>query len=262
VPGSNPLPDWRLPRGVTRGTWEHAQSKDIARAYDERFSHGSPQELDEAILEEILRPPGMVIDLGCGAGRLALPLARRGLHCVGVDLSRSALAELSRQAETQLLPIDCLLANLVELDTVRDSVADYCIAMYSTLGMIRGRANRQQFLRHVRRVLKPGGRFVVHIHNRWSNLFQPQSRGWLIANLAQSLWRRDVEAGDKFYEYHDVPNFFLHVFTRREIARDLREAGIAVERLLPLSVERQALLSLPWLFPGVRAGGWIVICRA
>ncbi len=261
MPDSTPLPDWRLPRGVTRGTWEHAQAEDVSRAYDERFSHGAGRELDEVMLEQLLSPPGLVVDLGCGAGRLALPLARRGLRCVGVDLSRAGLAELSQQAAVQALPIHVLLANLVELDAIRDHAADYCISMYSTLGMIRGRANRRQFLEHVRRILKPGGRFVVHVHNRWSNLYQPQSRGWLFANWAQSLLRRDVEAGDKFYDYHDVPNFFLHIFTRREFVGELRKAGFTVEQLLPLSIERQGLLKWPWLLESVRAGGWIAVCR-
>ena len=73
--------------------------------------------------------------------------------------------------------------------------------------------------------------------------------------------RRDVEAGDKYFAYHGVPNMFLHVFTRRELLRDLRHAGFAAERVIPLSIERRHPLRMPWLFGRIRAGGWIVICR-
>jgi SAM-dependent methyltransferase len=254
-------PDWRLPRGVTRGLWEHAQAEHVIGAHVERFSQGGARELDELLLNDLLQPPGLVVDLGCGDGRLAMPLARRGFHCIAVDLSRPALASLRRQAEAESLPIEPLAANLVELDCLVDRSADHCISMYSTLGMIRGRDNRLQFLRHARRILKPGGMLVVHVHNRWYNLFQPQSRLWFIANLFESAWRRDVEAGDKFFAYQGVPNFFLHVFTRREFLGDLRSAGFRVERLIPLSIERRDTLRRPWLFGRFRAGGWIAVCR-
>jgi SAM-dependent methyltransferase len=254
-------PDWQLPRGVTRALLEHAQLEDVSAAYDEQFSRGAPRELDEQVLDDLLRPPGVVVDLGAGSGRLALPLARRGLRCVAVDLSRPALVELNRQSAAEDLPIDCILANLVELDGLRDGVADYCISMYSTVGMIRGRENRLQFLRHVRRILKPGGRFVVHAHNRWFNLFLPQSRSWLLKNLLRGVWRRDTEAGDKYFAYHGVPNMYLHVFTRSELLSDLAAAGFAIEKVIPLSVERHQPLRMPWLFGRLRAGGWIVVCR-
>ena len=49
---------------------------------------------------------------------------------------------VGQKAEAEQLPIDRILANMVELDCLRDAVADYCISMFSTLGMIRGHANR------------------------------------------------------------------------------------------------------------------------
>jgi SAM-dependent methyltransferase len=261
VPKNPARPDWRLPRGVTRGLWEHVHAEEVVGAYDERFSREAPRELDEIVLEHYLTPPGTVIDLGCGTGRMTIPLARRGFHCIAIDLSQPALAELGRQANDADLPIDRLVANLVELDALRGRSADACISMYSTLGMIRGRDNRRQALRHVRRLLKPGGTFVVHVHNRWYNLFQPQSRVWFLRNTLESLLRRDVEAGDKFYDHQGVPNFFLHVYTRGELKRELRAAGFRIERLVSLSVERTNPLRMPWLFGGLRAGGWIAICR-
>ncbi len=122
LPERNSRPDWRLPRGVSRALLEHADLADVELAYNERFSRDSEQELDEQILADCL-PSGLFVDLGAGSGRLALPLARRGRRCIAVDLSRSALAAMARQGETEGLPIACVLANLVELDCLRDHVA-------------------------------------------------------------------------------------------------------------------------------------------
>jgi SAM-dependent methyltransferase len=46
-------------------------------------------------LLEVLRPPASVLDLGCGAGRLANLLAARGFAVMGVDASPAMLAGLA-----------------------------------------------------------------------------------------------------------------------------------------------------------------------
>jgi SAM-dependent methyltransferase len=249
-----------LPRGVTRALWEYAHSDGVVGAFDERFSRDAAAELDETILSEAIAPPGVLVDLGCGTGRLTIPLARRGFHCVAVDLSPVALAAVERQAAAAGVSIGRVLANLVDLGCLADGSADYCLMMYSTLGMIRERENRRRALAHVRRILRPGGTFILHVHNRWHNLLVPQGRGWVVANLFAALGGR-AEPGDKIFDYHGVPNMFLHVFTRRELASDLAAAGFRIERLIPLAVERRRPLRYPWLLSRLRASGWIAICR-
>jgi len=55
-----------------------------------------PARTDDAALIHRLLPPGggTVLDLGCGTGRLAEPLARLGHHVTGVDNEPRMLAEL------------------------------------------------------------------------------------------------------------------------------------------------------------------------
>lgn len=43
--------------------------------------------------------PASVLDAGCGTGRVALELARRGIEVIGVDLDRSMLETARRQDE-------------------------------------------------------------------------------------------------------------------------------------------------------------------
>src|SRR5215467_10175690 len=40
------------------------------------------------------RARGPVLELGCGTGRVLLPIAREGIECTGLDASRSMLARL------------------------------------------------------------------------------------------------------------------------------------------------------------------------
>ena len=72
---------------------------------------------------------------------------------------------------------------------------------------------------------------------------------------------RDLEAGDKFFDYRQIPNMFLHVFRRRELLGALRQSGFRVREMIPLDPRRHQALSRSWLFADLRANGWIVVCE-
>ncbi len=254
-------PTWQLPSGVPRGLWDYSQAAYIADDYDEYFEWNSLFEFDEAVLQASFPPPGVVADLGCGTGRALVPLVTGGLTGVAVDLSEHMLRIVQQKADIAGLEIECLQANLVELDCLRDQSVDYAMCMFSTLGMIQGRQNRQQMLRHVVRILKPGGRFVLHIHNFWYNLFDPGGPWWVLSSLARAAVSRQFELGDKVFPYRGIPNMFLHVFRRGEIVRDLRRAGFQIAEVIPLDTARRHRLRWPWLAGRLRANGWIIVCR-
>ena len=252
--------DWQLPEGVPRGTWEYAQSGQIASGYDESLGEGDTP-FDLQVLLERLTRPGTLVDLGCGTGRLLIPFARLGFRCLAVDLSPPMLEVVRQKAATEGLVVDRLLANLVQLDCLRGELADYVLCMFSTLGMIRGRENRRRVLQHIARILKPGGTLVLDVHNRWSNLWMPQGRGWLLKSLVTSPFKADVEAGDKFFAYQNVPQMFLHLYSRSELLADLRSAGLAVQEVIPLEARRRYALSHAWFLGRLRTNGWIVFCE-
>jgi SAM-dependent methyltransferase len=255
------LPEWKLPSGVARGTWDYAQSLSVAEDYDDYHALNPLFEFEESILHEVFDRPGLVADLGCGTGRALVPLVRAGHRGLAVDLSEKMLDLVREKAALEGLAIECLAANLVELDAVADESVDYAMCLFSTLGMIRGRVNRCQALGHMRRILRPGGKLVLHVHNFWFNLWDPGGPWWVVGSLGKSAVRKNWEVGDKYFPYRGVPNFFLHVFRERELRRDLRHAGLAVRRWTPLDVKRRHALRRPWLLPTLRANGWIVVCE-
>ncbi|MCA9248164.1 MAG: methyltransferase domain-containing protein [Planctomycetales bacterium] len=254
-------PNWRLPRGVPRGLWDYFHSAHIAEDYDDYFAFNSLFEMDGAVLAREFDPLGTVVDLGCGTGRALVPLVRRGHRGIAVDLSQHMLEIVQEKMLAEDLAIECVLANLVELDGLRDAAADYAMCMFSTLGMIRGRTNRRQVLRHACRILKPGGKLVIHIHNFWFNLFDPGGPWWVLKSLARAAYDREFELGDKFFPYRGIPSMFLHVFRRGELTRDLHQAGFASQRWILLDTQRRFPLPWPWLLGRVRANGWIVVCE-
>jgi len=258
---SRSKPAWKLPTGVTRGSLDYIESAAIADGYDEDLAFGSDFQFDEEVLKQHIPQGGLVADLGCGTGRALVPLARRGNQGLAVDLSPEMLRIVRQKAEAEQLDIRCLQANLVELDMIDDQSVDHAICMFSTLGMIKGRDHRQTFLGHVRRILKPGGRFVVHVHNFWVNLNEPDGWYWVLKHYLQTWTTAGMERGDKYYRYRGIPNFFLHVYGRREFLGELRRAQFKVDKLIPLRIDRQGVLPCNWLCGGLRAGGWIASCE-
>jgi SAM-dependent methyltransferase len=188
-------------------------------------------------------------------------LARRGFRGLAVDLSRHMLEIVRDKADEEDLPIDCVRANLVELDCLADGSVDHAICLFSTLGMIRGRAQRRKLLAHVRRIVRSRGRFVLHVHNYWYNLYDPGGPWWLLRNLVRSLFDEKIERGDKFFPYRGINNMFLHVFTRGELCGDLRRAGFRVDELIHLAPTRIRRLPADWFCGSLRANGWIVVCE-
>lgn len=246
---------------MTRGLWEYAQSESIAYDYDEFFAFNSLFEFDAEVIDRHLTRPGLVVDLGCGTGRAIVRLARRGFPCLGVDLSPYMLEVVGDKAAEESLPIWRVQADMTQMGWLRDQSADYCLSLFSTLGMVRGRAARRQVLCEVRRILKPGGLLILHVHNWWFNLLDAAGRAAIARALVRRLWNRDEELGDRFFDYRGIPQMFLHLYRRSELIDDVRDAGLAIEELIPLALTRDRPLANPWWLGRIRANGWIVTAR-
>lgn len=156
-------PDWQLPPGVDRGLWDYLHAAEMVAGYDEQMQTSHLAKADITFCEYVFREPGRLIDLGCGTGRLCAHFAAKGFECVGVDLSEEMLAKARQNAPSATF----LNANLVELSELPDRSFDYAACLFSTLGMVRGAENRAKVLANAFRVLKPGGKFVLHVHNRY-----------------------------------------------------------------------------------------------
>jgi SAM-dependent methyltransferase len=255
----NPAPaDWQLPPGVDRGLWDYLHDRALAQGYDAALADSPLFHFDQQFAEEHFDRPGRLIDLGCGTGRLLIPLARRGYWVLGVDLSEAMLEIVEGKARAAAVAVHRIKANLVELDAVCDRSFDYASCLFSTLGMIAGTEARQRVVAHVHRLLRPGGRFVLHVHNRWFNFWDPQGRRWLAGDLARSLTAR-AQGGDRLMPMHlGIAGLTLHLFTRREIIHLLRDAGFLIREVRPLSLSADGRLNHAWCVGGLRAYGYLV----
>jgi SAM-dependent methyltransferase len=261
-------PAWQLPPGISRGTWDYLHSPSIAEDYDSYFREHPLLKLDIEVVRRFLptepRFPYTIADFGCGTARVARAFMPQGYRLLNVDLSRHMLRQASQvnshREDDQPLG-GCLRANLVQLNWLRDNVLDMAVCLFSSIGMIRGREHRREFLSHVCRSLRPDAPLILHVHNRLRSLLDPGGPTWLLRTRWSSWLSRDWEYGDRVYAYRGLPSMFLHIYSRRELMEDLTVAGFKQVQILPINSTADDLLPPATRFCNIRAGGYFAIAR-
>src|SRR5262245_16267504 len=249
---------WQLPPGVNRGLWDYLHDAGIARGYDASLAASPLFEADRAFVSRHCAGPARLIDLGCGTGRLIVPLAKAGWRVLGVDLSAEMLAVTCGKAKAEGVEVGLLQANLAELDAVAEGSFDHATCLFSTLGMVIGADVRRRVVAHVFRILRPGGRFILHVHNRWFHLHDRPGRRWLLSDTIRRCLRRP-DAGDRVMPPHQgIAGLTLHMFGRREAVALLREPGFRVVEVRPVGLRADGSLGASWFLPGLRAYGFLI----
>jgi SAM-dependent methyltransferase len=242
--GGVPAPGgpWQLISGPHRDhhptVLEYFQSEPLAGTYDEWFDNSSLFRYDLSFLEGALGPRGRLLDLGCGTGRHLTHFARRGWRVTGVDLAEPMLARAAAKLRRLGAQAELYRADILDLSFLPAESFDAVICMFSTLGMIESPEMRLRALRQAGRCLVPGGRMVLHVHNRLHFLRWAAGR----RELAEAFIRR-LSGGAPFGDcvmrnYRGVQDLYLHTFTLGELVGLVRRAGFAVARAVPLNEER------------------------
>lgn len=117
-------------------------------------------EADLALWEELAdEAEGPVLDLGCGTGRVALHLARRGHSVIGLDVDPRLVAKLAARAKG--LPVEAVLADARAFEL--DVDVGLAIAPMQLVQLLPGRDARLELLGSVAAHLLPGGRIAMAI---------------------------------------------------------------------------------------------------
>ena len=140
---------------------------DYADAYDAIY-RSKNYEAEVDLIERVLARHGLagprrLLDLGCGTGNHALPLARRGHSVVGVDRSPPMLAQARAKASAARpsCSVDFEESDIRELDLGRRF--DAVLMMFTVLGYQTEDADLMAALATVRRHLEPGGLFIFDV---------------------------------------------------------------------------------------------------
>ncbi|MEW5868736.1 MAG: class I SAM-dependent methyltransferase [Chloroflexota bacterium] len=107
--------------------------------------------------------PLRILDLACGFGRHANRLAAMGHQVVGVDLMEGFLQLARQDAQARGVTVDYRQGDMRQIDFEQEF--DRVLLMFTAFGYFSDEENAL-VLSKVARALKPGGLFVMDIHNR------------------------------------------------------------------------------------------------
>jgi SAM-dependent methyltransferase len=203
------------------------------------FARSAPNETLMRFAEaERERGGRRLLDIGCGAGRNALPLARGGWDVTGVDLSWPMLAAAAGRIRAEQPPgrVRLVLAEMHRLP-VRDASLDLIVA--HGIWNLAGSADQfRMAVREAGRVARPGA-------------------GLFVFTFSRTTLPPDAEpvAGEPFVftQFSGEPQCFL---TAAQLVDELHDAGFHPDPAVPLTEHNRPR-------PGtIRTGGPPVIYEA
>jgi 2-polyprenyl-3-methyl-5-hydroxy-6-metoxy-1,4-benzoquinol methylase len=105
---------------------------------------------------------GRFVEFGVGTGRIALPLAARGVAVTGVDLSAELLRQAAEHAADRGVALELVRADI--RDWVAPEPADVAYCVCATISMLGRPIEHQQVVDNLAASVRPGGHVVIETH--------------------------------------------------------------------------------------------------
>ncbi len=201
-----------------------------------------------------LQQGGRVLELGCGTGRISLPLARAGVSMVGIDRSEPMLARARQRVRRAKVTerVRLVRGDIRSLPFGQTPPFSMVMAPYGMLQSLLRERDLTATLEAVKRVLQPGGTFGIELVAdlpAWEEYRKRVSlKGWrgkrggahvtLVETVKQDRARRITTFNQEFTERNGTKrrthSFALSFRTLSvpQMARRLEKTGFEITALL------------------------------
>jgi SAM-dependent methyltransferase len=215
----------------TGSHWFEPLAEHLGSAYLRySFTYGTEQEVDFLFGVLGLGPGTRVLDVGCGPGRHAHALARRGMRVHGIDISSTfvALAERDAPGGATFERADARLMRFDEPFDVALSLCQGAFGLAALPGVPAAIDPDGIVLARMAEAIRPGGTVVV---SAFSAYFQVRNLGDLDTfDAATGVNHEHTEIRDPDGRVAPV-DLWTSCFTPRELRLLARAAGLEVEDL-------------------------------
>ncbi len=162
-------------RRKARPWWEELFNDDFIRTMAKISDEQIAKEVDFVEESLAVAKGAMLLDLGCGTGRHAIELTRRGYKVVGFDLSLPMLAKAAEEAQERNQKLNFVQGDMREMTFEDTFDGIYC--WNTSFGFFEEEKNAQ-VIQRVHKALKKGGQFMLEVGNRDYIIQQAPSLAW------------------------------------------------------------------------------------
>jgi SAM-dependent methyltransferase len=133
----------------------------VAARYDESEADMFDPESVEPVVDFLveLAGEGRALELGIGTGRIALPLAQKGVPVHGIDLSRAMTSRLQEKPGGEQIGVS--IGDFAT--TTVDETFSVAYLVFNTIHNLTTQAEQVACFRNVAAHLEPGGCFVIEV---------------------------------------------------------------------------------------------------
>jgi SAM-dependent methyltransferase len=196
------------------------------------FTKGTVQEVDFLVDALGLGGATRVLDVGCGPGRHAHELARRGIPVHGIDIS-DRFIELARAAAPPLATFERGDARSLPFDAEFDVAFSLCQGGF---GLLLGEGEDESVATGMARALKPGGRAVLSAFNAYFSVKYHTDAEF---DASRGVAHEHTEVRDEAGVARSV-ELWTGCYTPKELRLLLRAAGLRVDAVHSVEPGRYA----------------------
>jgi SAM-dependent methyltransferase len=205
----------------------------------------------------VFRAGDRVLDVGCGTGIDAIALARRGVRVLGVDGSPGMISRFGHKIAAEGLEgsVAAQVFQIGDLASLGQAPFDGLISAFASLSSL---ADLAGFAADAARLVRPGGRLVLHLLNRfsaWEWLGYVVRHNWAAAGQVGRSPARTFVIGGQAVQHSLY--FADDAYRRFFAAAFFRRAAYGLGALRPphtvRRIPRPVVDALEWL--DVRLGG-------
>ena len=201
--------------------------EEIAEDYDRtRRKHSDPLFTELKKHAQRVQKGDKVLDAGCGNGRL-LELLPEQVEYLGVDSSEKLIKICRERFSSYRFRVMDIL-NLKELE---EKEFDHIFSV-AVLHQIPGKEWRVEALKQMKKKLEREGRIVITVWNLW---VQKKMRKRLLRfSLLKLLGKNKMDWKDVLFDWKKgdrTSQRYYHAFTRRELKRTIKQAGLNWEEI-------------------------------
>lgn len=172
-----------------------------------------------------------ILDVGCGSGKLLQALEGKKVDYLGIDPCEKLIELAQNQFKDQNPTFRT--GNVLELGVVPEYDFDY-VFLIAVLHHLPGEKLRIDALKQLKNKITDNGKIILSVWNLWQNE-KLNKYIWKFFAL-KIIGKNKMEFGDVLLDWKDskghiISKRYYHAFTKRQLKKAAKKAGLKIEIL-------------------------------